>query len=205
MANYNACDVKLDRNRSDSGEERKINTKTADNDDEALSLQELFCVSWRCQVAVFFNYTLTLSLFPGVISLMQWDESGDKWFAVIQIFLFNLLDTFGKNLTTYKFILNLFSNHNTLLIASICRLVFIPLFVMCVKPAIFSWQIAMIINGAMGLSNGVIGTSGFCLGPQSRDLPKHEKGRTSQMLAFSLTCGLVGGASLAFLINFVMN
>eukprot|EP00483_Globobulimina_turgida_P009931 UN09950 len=71
VANYNACNVVLDRNRSDSGEERKINTKTADNDDEALSLQELFCVSWRCQVAVFLSYTLTLSLFPGVISLMQ--------------------------------------------------------------------------------------------------------------------------------------
>ena len=63
------------------------------DDDTPFGLWKLFCASWKFQVAVFLNYTLTLSLFPGVLSLMQWDNSGDEWFAVIQIFLFNLFDT----------------------------------------------------------------------------------------------------------------
>ena len=106
-------------------------------------------------------------------------------------------------MTTYKWIRNLLS-HDGLLILSILRIGFIPLFVMCVKPQIFSWQIAIIINGLMGVSNGFCGTSGFCLGPEGENVPKHEKGRTAQMLAVFLTSGLVCGSSSAFLINFVM-
>lgn len=75
---------------------------------------------------------------------------------------------------------------------------------MCVKPQIFSWQIAIIINALMGISNGFVGTSGFCLGPEGENVPKHEKGRTAQMLAVALTSGLVCGSSSAFLINYVM-
>jgi len=184
--------------------ENIVNDDQLNIDRTPWSLWKLFCASWRCQIAVFLNYTLTLSLFPGVMSLMVWDNKGDEWFAVIQIFLFNFFDTIGKNLVTYPWILNRWS-HNGLLFASLCRLAFIPLFVMCVNPLIFEWRIAIIINAAMGITNGLVGTSGFCLGPLSPEVPKHEKGRTAQMLAVALTSGLVGGASLAFLINFVMN
>ena len=73
------------------------NTKNKVNEEHdnqnALSLWQLFSRSWQCQLAVFFNYVVTLSLFPGVLSLMAWDNSNDEWFAVIQIFLFNLFDT----------------------------------------------------------------------------------------------------------------
>ena len=95
-------------------------------------------------------------------------------------------------------------SYDGLLIASIARLAFIPLFVMCVKPQIFSWQIAIIINAGMGISNGIVGSSGFCLAPEIPTLPKHEKGRTGQMVAVALTSGLVVGSSFAFLINYVM-
>jgi len=166
---------------------------------DPMSLWALFCASWRCQIAVFLNYTITLSLFPGVISLMVWNDKGDEWFAVVQIFLFNLLDTIGKNMVTSPRIRGLWS-HSGLLTVSVCRLSFIPLFILCVKPRVFGWPIAILINAAMGISNGLVGTSGFCLGPQSKLIPEHERGRTAQMLAVSLTSGLVGGASLAFLI-----
>jgi len=170
-----------------------------------LGLVPLFCASWKCQIAVFLNYTVTLSLFPGVMSLMQWHANDDHWFAVIQIFIFNLLDTIGKKMTGYSCVLNAWSySEYSLLIASVCRLCFIPLFMMCIRPQIFSWQMALFINAAMGITNGVVGTSGFCLGPLSPKVPEHEKGRVAQMLAVALTAGLVVGSSTAFAINYVM-
>eukprot|EP01084_Bolivina_argentea_P158287 275741_1 len=115
--NYNACNnSKIKGNISmisSSGDsiEQKLNTNPEfmiENNiinemdiihNIPLNLMELFGYSWRCQITVFLNYTITLSLFPGVISLMQWDNNNDEWFAVIQIFLFNFFDTIGKNLT----------------------------------------------------------------------------------------------------------
>merc|ERR1712013_272808 len=170
---------------------------------DPMNLWALFCASWRCQIAVFLNYTVTLSLFPGVSELMVWNDRGDAWFAVVQIFLFNLFDTIGKNMVTSPRIRGLWS-HSGLLTTSLCRLSFIPLFVLCVKPRVFAWWIAIVINAFMGISNGLVGTSGFCLGPQSKLIPEHERGRTAQMLAVSLTSGLVGGVSLAFLIAHAM-
>ena len=107
-------------------------------------------------------------------------------------------------MTTYSWVLATWSDSG-LLAASICRVAFIPLFVLCVKPMIFEWKLAVLINAAMGFTNGLVGTSGFCLGPLSPQLPEHEKGRTAQLLAVSLTGGLVVGSSSAFLIHYVMD
>eukprot|EP01083_Nonionella_stella_P139586 426062_1 len=157
-----------------------LSNGTKENDNASLSLWRLFRVTWKCQVAVFLNYIITLSLFPGILSLMKWDDAGDSWFAVIQIFLFNLFDTLGKNLMMVPWILELWTP-NVLISAALCRLVFVPLFVMCISPLIFSWQTAIVINGCMGITNGVVGTAGFCLGPLSPKLPVHERGRASQI------------------------
>jgi len=207
--------LKDGRNRSDydsidhssgSGDHKTDHSQSpsASADGDPMSLSALFGASWRCQVAVFLNYSLTLSLFPGVMSLMIWDNRNDGWFAVIQILIFNLFDTMGKKLTTYPWILATWS-HSGLLVASLCRMAFVPLFVLCIKPMWFPWKLAVVINAAMGFSNGLVGTSGFCLGPSSPNLPPHEQGRTAQMLAVALTAGLAIGASSAFLIQFVMD
>jgi len=177
---------------------------SVDCNSSSMSLSALFCASWCCQIAVLFNYSLTLSLFPGVISLMVWNDRNDGWFAVIQILVFNLTDTVGKQMTAYSWVLNRW-NPWGLLIASICRMAFIPLFVLCVKPLVFPWKVAVVINAIMGFTNGLVGTSGFCLGPLSPKVPEHEKGRTAQMLAVALTGGLVVGSSSAFIIHYVMD
>jgi len=187
-----------------NGDGDAFNSAHSDCGGDPMSLSALFCASWRCQIAVFLNYSLTLSLFPGVMSLMIWDDRNDGWFAVIQILIFNLFDTMGKKLTTYPWILGTWSPCG-LLVTSVCRLGFVPLFVLCIKPLWFPWKLAIVINAAMGFTNGLVGTSGFCLGPSSPKLPPHEQGRTAQMLAVALTAGLAVGASSAFLIQYVMD
>lgn len=58
-----------------------------------LTICQLFLCSWQCNTAVFLNYTVSLALFPGVISIMTWNLASDSWFAIGQILLFNFFDT----------------------------------------------------------------------------------------------------------------
>merc|ERR1712157_645318 len=84
-----------DRNRKQYDAINMTVTPDQNSSSRSMSLSALFCASWQRQIAVLFNYSLTLSLFPGVMSLMVWNYRNDGWFAVIQILVFNLTDTVG--------------------------------------------------------------------------------------------------------------
>lgn len=77
-------DLKLDSNskKKDSESEKK------------LSVCQLWVSIWQYSLCVYLNYIVTLCLFPGVISLQTWTiTQNDGLFPIIQIFLFNLIDT----------------------------------------------------------------------------------------------------------------
>mmetsp|Transcript_10058 Transcript_10058/g.12513 ORF Transcript_10058/g.12513 Transcript_10058/m.12513 type:complete len:191 (-) Transcript_10058:7-579(-) len=168
-----------------------------------ISLITLFKLVWQCELSIFFNYFVTLSLFPGVISLMKWNLGSNAWFAIIQIFLFNLTDTFGKFMPQTNILSFNHWNKNIILFLETLRFIFIPLYVLCISPQIFSWYIALIFNIIMGFTNGYLGTISFCL--STKNMRHRYKDKIGSMNVFILTLGLTFGSSFAFVINWFIN
>ncbi|KAJ3128267.1 hypothetical protein HK098_004842 [Nowakowskiella sp. JEL0407] len=79
---------------------------------------------------VFLNFAITLSLFPGVTSLINSVDTKISWFFVsLHFLIYNLFDFAGKFLP----ILPIFklTTPTSLTIATLSRLIFIPLFFQC--------------------------------------------------------------------------
>eukprot|EP00126_Sphaerothecum_destruens_P009553 Sdes_comp20529_c0_seq1m15191 len=77
--------------------------------------------------SIFFTSFITLSVFPGIITQISSQKLGD-WFPILMILIFNFADLLGKILARWQFG-SLFSQ----LCFSLLRIVFIPLFMLCVS------------------------------------------------------------------------
>ena len=84
---------------------------------------------WMLMIAIFINYFITLLVFPGLVSEVQFCAVGD-WMPVILIAVFNVTDFVAKWLTLLPC-----SNRWTsfrLMLASISRFVLVPLILLCI-------------------------------------------------------------------------
>lgn len=140
-------------------------------------------------MAVILVFLVTLALFPGLVSEMKSSNVSDDWWSLILFTVFNVTDTIGKFLPSVRQYLNL----DSLLLGSVIRVSFIPLFVICVSPDIISWDwLQAIIVAIFGVSNGYLGTVAMMLGPaQVEDSFKEKAGL---VMVFFLTSGLAIGS-----------
>ena len=135
------------------------------------------------------NFTVTLCVFPAVTVLAQsYDYPDTKWneiyyVAVCCFVVFNLADYIGKQLAVW---IQKPGPSRTgqliLLVASILRIAFIPLFMYCYvsvdnrkTPIVFySDWIYIVLIVVFGLSNGYIGNIATMFGPKVVKVEAHQ-------------------------------
>ncbi|CAN2391760.1 Nucleoside transporter [Pristimantis euphronides] len=138
------------------------------------------------------TYFITLCLFPGLESEIRNCTVGE-WLPILIMAIFNLSDFVGKILAAEWRGINL-------LICSSMRVVFIPLFIMCVYPSgkpTFShpaWP--CIFSLLMGITNGYFGSVPMILAsgrvvPEQREL-------AGNTMAVSYMTGLTLGSAIAY-------
>ena len=95
-------------------------------------------------------------------------------------------------------------NGSWLLAASVARFGFLPWFVLCVKPLMLSWQMAVLGNVLFAFSNGLLNTLAMCMAPLSPHIHPNDRGRVGEMMVFALTSGLFAGSSSAFAVKYFL-
>ncbi|XP_053550254.1 equilibrative nucleoside transporter 4 [Bombina bombina] len=152
-------------------------------------------VIWAYMLSIAVTYFITLCLFPGLESEIRNCTLGE-WLPILIMAIFNLSDFVGKILAALPY--DWHGSH--LLICSSIRVVFIPLFIMCVYPSgkpTFShpaWP--CIFSLLMGISNGYFGSVPMILAagqvsPDQREL-------AGNTMTVSYMTGLTLGSSVAY-------
>ncbi|WCJ38410.1 equilibrative nucleotide transporter 1 [Euphorbia peplus] len=108
-------------------------------------------VKWH-GIGILVIYTVTLSIFPGYITEDVHSETLKDWYAIILIAGFNIFDLVGKSLTSVYLI----ENAKVAIGGSFARLIFFPLFLVCLHgPEFFRTEIPVtILTCLLGLTNG---------------------------------------------------
>ncbi|NXA38277.1 S29A4 protein, partial [Eudromia elegans] len=131
-------------------------------------------VIWAYMLSIAMTYFITLCLFPGLESEIHNCTLGE-WLPILIMAIFNLSDFVGKILAALPY--DWRGTH--LLIYSCLRVVFIPLFIMCVypngKPAFGHPAWPCIFSLLMGITNGYFGSVPMILAagkvsPEQREL-----------------------------------
>jgi len=174
---------------------------------------QIVCKIWPWIVTTFVTFTVTLILFPSVCVLVESVGKGqgnawnDVYFIPVACFLvYNLGDYIGRVLSTaLPWPKNPEAGAYPMLMASIARIAFIPLFLFCnaspknrvVSDVYFkSDTVYIVLMVLFSVSNGYIQSICLMFGPKVLSTPK-EQSRAASILIFYLVFGLTVGALLS--------
>ncbi|XP_058536629.1 equilibrative nucleoside transporter 4 [Ochotona princeps] len=152
-------------------------------------------VIWADMLSIAVTYLITLCLFPGLESEIRHCVLGE-WLPILLMALFNLSDFVGKILAALP--VDWRGTH--LLACSCLRVVFIPLFILCVypsgAPALRHPAWPCIFSLLMGVSNGYFGSAPMILAagrvsPRQREL-------AGNTMTVSYMSGLTLGSAVAY-------
>ncbi|KAK7103272.1 hypothetical protein V1264_018205 [Littorina saxatilis] len=168
---------------------------------------------WPYFMSVSLVFFVTLACFPAIVSLIKSShyKPGDPWTAtyftpVVCFFIFNICDFIGRSATSWiKLPRN--GQGGWLIFCALLRIGFLPLFMMCnihpdkrkylpVELADDVWPI--VLNIALGLSNGYIGTLSMLYGPNNVELDQAEG--AGMVMTFGMTLGLASGSVISLLL-----
>ncbi|KAM5216121.1 equilibrative nucleoside transporter 4 isoform 1-T4 [Hipposideros larvatus] len=152
-------------------------------------------VIWADMLSIAVTYFITLCLFPGLESEIRHCVLGE-WLPILIMAVFNLSDFVGKILAALP--MDWRGTH--LLACSCLRVVFIPLFILCVYPSGMpalrhpAWP--CVFSLLMGISNGYFGSVPMILaagkvGPKQREL-------AGNTMTVSYMTGLTLGSAVAY-------
>ena len=118
---------------------------------------------WKLMVAIFANYFVTLLVFPGLVSEVQYCPIGD-WMPIILIAVFNATDFVAKWLALLPCSLKWSSLW--LMVASIIRVIIVPVILLCIIPSpsrpviggVAVVVVAVMFNFVLGVTNGFLGS-----------------------------------------------
>jgi len=174
---------------------------------------------WPYHLTLVLCFTLTLSLFPGVVSSYtsvnyeQGNAYYERYFVTIWVFLnFNAFDFIGRYLAGMAsqegHALNIIKKDQptTLMLVSLVRFIFIPLFMKCnVRKTtgsvlgFFEYDsVFIVLMALMSFSNGFVSSLAMIYGPQAA--PEHVRGQIGGYLGTTLVFGLLCGALLSFVL-----
>lgn len=154
--------------------------------------------------SIFFCFTISLGLYPGLTSLIVSEGSNKQYFAPTMFLLFNIGD-FGGRLSCAR--LDVHGGglklQREVALGTICRLIFFPAFVFCnvsdsVLPVVFThdlWPYLFML--LFSYSAGTLATMSMMIAP-SLVLPE-DKSVVGALMTFLLSTGLLAGSCLSFL------
>lgn len=175
----------------------------------------IFRAIWVYAISVFLVFTVTLSLFPAIQSVIRpSSEPIPEWITIyytdiVCFLMFNLTDFVGRYITHWITIGN---NRYILFALSVVRTVFIPLFLLCNArpkddrslPVVFNSDVyPVLFMTIFGLTNGYFGSLAMINAPMTVS-PEHRE-TASTIMAFFLSLGLVTGGTLSFLWTYIIS
>ncbi|XP_028843431.1 equilibrative nucleoside transporter 4 isoform X2 [Denticeps clupeoides] len=152
-------------------------------------------VIWTYMLSIAVTYFITLCLFPGLTSEIRNFTLGE-WLPILIMAIFNMSDFVGKILAALPYDWN----GSRLLFFSCIRVVFIPLFIMCVypsqKPILSHPAWPCIFSLLLGISNGYFGSVPMIqaagkVAPEQREL-------AGNTMTVSYMTGLMLGSVVAY-------
>lgn len=145
--------------------------------------------TWVMMVTCFFTFGLTYLLYPGMLLVV---DSDDKWYTTIVMAVYNTADFLGRFLTLWPV---LHPPRRVLVIGSICRIVMVPLLVLCATGHIPSHAAAYVFTAILGVTNGFIGTLTIVFSPFSPGIETDgESALASQATGVMLLMGCAVGS-----------
>ena len=154
--------------------------------------------------SIFFSFTVTLGLYPGLTSLIVSESSNNQYFAPTMFLLFNVGDFSGRLSCAW---LNIHSGsiklQREVALATVGRLIFFPAFMVCnisgsQLPVVFAhdwWPFLFML--LFSYSAGLLATMSMMIAP-SLVLPK-DKSVVGALMTFLLSTGLLAGSCVSFL------
>ncbi|KAK5914398.1 hypothetical protein CgunFtcFv8_008843 [Champsocephalus gunnari] len=152
-------------------------------------------VIWAYMLSIAVTYSITLCLFPGLESEIRNPTLGE-WFPILIMATFNMSDFVGKILAALPYD---WSGGRLLFFCSL-RVVFIPLFVMCVYPTSAptlshpAWP--CIFSLLMGVTNGYFGSVPMI--QAAGKVPPEQRELAGNTMTVSYMSGLMLGSIVAY-------
>uniref|UniRef100_A0A8C7XT46 Equilibrative nucleoside transporter 4 n=1 Tax=Oryzias sinensis TaxID=183150 RepID=A0A8C7XT46_9TELE len=152
-------------------------------------------VIWAYMLSIAVTYSITLCLFPGLESEIKNPTLGE-WLPILIMATFNMSDFVGKILAALPYDWS----GGRLLFFSCLRVVFIPLFVMCVYPASAptlshpAWP--CLFSLLMGVTNGYFGSVPMI--QAAGKVPPEQRELAGNTMTVSYMTGLMVGSSVAY-------
>ncbi|KAK4488837.1 hypothetical protein RD792_004627 [Penstemon davidsonii] len=139
-------------------------------------------------------YVVTLSIFPGSVTEDVHSDLLKDWYPIILIAGYNVFDLIGKSLTP----LYLIKNAKVAISASFGRLLFLPLFYVCLNgPNFFRTEIPVtVLTCLLGLTNGYLTCVLMILAPKTVQLQHAET--AGIVLVLYLVVGLAVGSVVSW-------
>ncbi|XP_029106367.1 equilibrative nucleoside transporter 4-like isoform X1 [Scleropages formosus] len=152
-------------------------------------------VIWAYMLSIAVTYFITLCLFPGLESEIRNATLGD-WLPILIMAIFNMSDFVGKILAAVPYDWK----GGRLLLFSCVRVVFIPLFIMCVypvqKPTLSHPAWPCLFSLLMGISNGYFGSVPMILA--ARKVVPEQRELAGNTMTVSYMTGLMLGSAVAY-------
>jgi hypothetical protein len=166
-------------------------------------------------VAIFMTFFVTLSLFPGWTSQLQSAHECETYLRVANdlytpftFLLFNAGDLTGRILSGYVQLHRIQNVSGKLVSLSLVRLIFFPLFLLCmardsvyVRMAFHSDLFSLLVQSAFGVGNGMLTTLSFMYAPTLIPAIAQTQTRASEILNLALSFGLLCGSIFSFLFS----
>ncbi|XP_072299862.1 equilibrative nucleoside transporter 4 isoform X2 [Eucyclogobius newberryi] len=152
-------------------------------------------VIWAYMLSIAVTYSITLCLFPGLESEIRNQMLGE-WLPILIMATFNMSDFVGKILAAVPYDWS----GGRLLFFSCLRVVFIPLFVMCVYPASAPtlshpvWP--CLFSLLMGVTNGYFGSVPMI--QAAGKVPPEQRELAGNTMTVSYMTGLMVGSVVAY-------
>lgn len=139
-------------------------------------------------------YVVTLSIFPGYITEDVHSKVLKDWYPILLIAGYNVFDLVGKSLTAVY----LLENAKIAIGACIARLLFYPLFLVCLHgPEFFRTEIPVtVLTCLLGLTNGYLTSVLMILAPKAVQLQHAET--AGIVIVLFLVVGLAIGSIVAW-------
>lgn len=140
-------------------------------------------------------YIVTLSIFPGSVTEDVHSDALKDWYPIILIAGYNVFDLVGKSLTS----LYMMDNAKVAIGASYARLLFLPLFYICLHgPKLFRTEVPVtLLTCLLGLTNGYITSVLMIIAPKAVRLQHAET--AGIVIVLYLVVGLAIGSVVSWL------
>ena len=153
------------------------------------------------QLVVFSLFTSTLALWPPLVAEIPSFNfpilNEEKWWPLILLFDFSLLDVIGRFMVGYRGCL---TKDNIWLAVTARFIISFPLIICLVKSYLFThdfWSILFV--GALGYTNGYLGSLSIIFVSEKAEV--QDRGLTGTLTGFVLNAGLVAGATIAIFVQ----